>query len=225
MNCDVCHRPASSKLPFLCSTCVRNDLYGLRLENVNVLLQKEELGRQVEEVINGTKAGDASRGGEDVEAVDKTAGRWTIETARASQAESAERTRTIHDHIEILKKEIKDGKEDISKRKASIAQRRSDAESANHQLGQRRATTLSGAEKSIKKTEQLWNSLHAKTSESRGLLCREAADLCGLRQRKRMKGVVLREDYAIGGVGILDLREMNSGYRFSLVHQYLPMKS
>lgn len=140
----------------------------------------------------------------------KHSARWAVQAANTREAQSSARTKAALDHVEILKQEIKQGKEEISKRKAALAQRRSDAESANYQLSERRTTTLTTVQNTIKRTEHLWNSLHNKTAESRIFLCREAANLYGLRQKVRRKEGKAKDSYTIGGVGIVDLRDMNS---------------
>jgi Vacuolar sorting 38 and autophagy-related subunit 14 len=54
------------------------------------------------------------------------------------------------------------------------------------------------------------DALHARTAESRFFLCRETANLYGLVQRKRRKGAGGRDAYFIGGVPIVDIRDINS---------------
>ncbi|KAL4784287.1 UV radiation resistance protein and autophagy-related subunit 14-domain-containing protein [Aspergillus varians] len=68
---------------------------------------------------------------------------------------------------------------------------------------------LNGIRNSIKRTDHLWHSSHIKTAEARIFLCREAASLYGLRQKVRKRDNGLKETYTIGGISILDLREMN----------------
>ncbi len=128
----------------------------------------------------------------------------------AVREQSTQRAKAICDHVEALKAQIKAMRTDISTRRASNARRRADADAAKQNIEERRAATLSGIEKSIKRTDHLWRSVHARTTEDRSFLCHEAANLYGLKQRKRKKGGVVREEYAIGGIGISDLRDMNS---------------
>ena len=52
--------------------------------------------------------------------------------------------------------------------------------------------------------------MHSEIVNARVFLCTEAADLCGLRQRRRKKAGSIRDDYTIGGIGIVDLRDLNS---------------
>ncbi|KAH0539094.1 hypothetical protein FGG08_004332 [Glutinoglossum americanum] len=202
MQCDICARKHTSKLPFNCATCARNALYELRLENARTLLDKEALGRQVEASLSSSSSTGQSSS--------SISNRWDTEQAAARTGESLERIQEIQNQADVLKKDIEDGRVHIAKLKASLAQRRSDYESASHNLTARRTATLESVEKGIKRIDHRWNTLHARTVEARVFLCREAANLYGLKQRRRRKGGVVREDYLICGVGIVDLRDLNS---------------
>ncbi|KAK2810266.1 hypothetical protein FQN49_008546 [Arthroderma sp. PD_2] len=70
--------------------------------------------------------------------------------------------------------------------------------------------TLATVQSSIKATDKQWNNLHGKAVESRVFLCREAATLFGLRQRTRRRKGDLTNSFSIGGINIVDLRQMNS---------------
>ncbi|KAI9765000.1 MAG: hypothetical protein M1840_007922 [Geoglossum simile] len=133
-----------------------------------------------------------------------------IEQATAQKEESLERIQEIQNQANILQKDIEDGRARIAKLKASLAHRSSDYDSITHNLSARRATTLDSVEKSIRRIDHRWNTLHTRTAEARVFLCREAANLYGLKQRRRRKGGVIREDYTICGVTIVDLRDLNN---------------
>lgn len=211
MSCHVCSRPSSSRLPFYCSTCARNQLYQLRVDNARILLEKEAIGRQIETALIGENDDDKRRRDDmPAQLEQKRCRRLALQAAHTKEAQCSARTKAILDHIEFLKSEIKEKKGDIVRRKAALAQRQSDAESAKHQLPERRSAMLTSIQNSTKRTEHLWHALHNKTAESRIFLCREAANLYGLRQKVRKKNGETRESYVIGGVTIVDLRDMNS---------------
>jgi hypothetical protein len=214
MTCHVCSRQPNARLQFNCSTCARNQLYPLRHEHAKVLLDKETAGRQIESAVTKEVEDELAPVGarEEEAGVGAGPGRWAIQAAHTRRLQSEARTQSIQVHIAILKDEIKRGREEIAERRAVIARKRSDAESANYHLAERRAATLKEVESEIKRTEQKWNSLHNKTTESRGFLCREAANLYGLRQRTRRRNGGLVNTYVLGGVSIVDLREMNSKF-------------
>jgi chromosome segregation ATPase len=212
MQCGICSRRYVSKLPFNCTTCARNALYELRLENASVLVDKEALGRQVEASISLNSSIDTGRAGADVveQSLPRNSNRMDIEQATAQKEESLERIQEIQNQANILRKDIESSRAHIAKLKASLAHRRSDYDSITHNLAARRATTLDSVEKSIRRIDHRWNTLHTRTAEARVFLCREAANLYGLKQRRRRKGGVVREDYTICGVTIVDLRDLNS---------------
>ncbi|KAK2749798.1 hypothetical protein FQN55_003034 [Onygenales sp. PD_40] len=201
-----------TRLQCLCSTCARTQLYPLRFDQAKVLLEKETLGKQIEAAVV-TKDTDniqsAGNGPSDQPSQRKDSSPWAIQAAKSRASQSAARTAAIVDRISALREEIKQGKEDIARRRATLQQRRSDAESANYQIEDRRASTLASVQNNIKRTDQLWNSLHSKTADSRIFLCREAASLYRLRQRTRRKNGELVHVYTIGGISIIDLRDLN----------------
>jgi hypothetical protein len=209
MSCHVCSRAHSPRLSFYCTTCARNQLYQLRLENARLGLEKEALGRQIESAVAGERT---ERKGSEVEFAQDSEQKqspWAVQVAQTERALSLARSEATVAHMDMLKSEIKEKRSDISRRRMMLAQRRSDAESANYQLTERQTATLTSVQNGIKRTEHLWHALHNKTAESRVFLCREAASVYGLRQKLRKKNGEVRASYVIGGVTIVDLREMN----------------
>jgi hypothetical protein len=211
MSCHICSRAYSSWLPFYCATCARNQLYLLRYESARVLLEKDALGHEIEAAVAGNTAQYENKEAECTHEgrVSGQNPRWTIQAAQTEQARSSERTKVILAQTELLKNEIKAKKGEVRKCASALRQRRSDAESANYQLAERRDSALSSIQNSIKRTEHLWHSLHNKTAESRIFLCREAANIYGLRRKLRKRNAEVTESYVIGGVPIVDLRELN----------------
>ena len=141
---------------------------------------------------------------------------WTVQRAAADQEVSEQKTQAILGHVETLREEIMKAKTEMSARKMELAKRHSEFESAKHGLRQSQGTAIEPVEKGIRRTEHRWDIMHEKTAESRLFLCREAALLYGLQQRKRQKGGLGRDIYFIGGMPIADLRDLNSAQ--SLCH-------
>lgn len=135
---------------------------------------------------------------------------WTIDRAASDQVISEDNTKTILSHVEALREETEKIKAEITTRKARLLRRRSEFASAKQELSKSQATAVEPVDKGIKRTEHRWDVIHNKTAESRLFLCREAALLYGLNQRKRKKGALGRDVYFIGGVPIADLRDLNS---------------
>ncbi|KAI9668974.1 MAG: hypothetical protein M1829_005202 [Trizodia sp. TS-e1964] len=123
--------------------------------------------------------------------------------------ESADITQSIMEQVARLQIQIEEGKAEIEALRALANERRFALSSANKDLPARRSEMLESVERSIRHINTKWNSQHSKTVEARIFLCREAASLYGLRQRRRRKGGNIREDYVIGGLGIVDLRDLN----------------
>ncbi|CEO58532.1 hypothetical protein PMG11_03249 [Penicillium brasilianum] len=209
MSCLICNS-AHSRQPFLCPTCARNHLYQLRLENTQVLLERESLGRQIEIAVSHEASRNSQkRASEGRSTDDKCSPCWALQTISSRQAASSSRREDLSRQIEKLKEDIETKRADVSERGASLSRRRSDTESALYQLGEREATILTGVQNTTKRTEHLWHTLHSKTAEARIFLCREAAHLYGLRQKTSRKGDC-RHSYVLGGIAIVDLKDMNS---------------
>src|SRR5436190_6840984 len=116
MTCHVCSRSPNSRLSFYCSTCARNQLYQLRIEHAGALLEKETAGRHI-----GTAVA-SKRANADVPVNCGTSGqdenyptRWTVQAAQSRSAQSRVRTHTILKHVEILKGNVKEGKDEIAR--------------------------------------------------------------------------------------------------------------
>lgn len=212
MECEICLRPATSRLPFNCTSCARNAVYEPRLQHARVLLQKEALGNDVEQAVTRAQG----RGGtgslpKSARSTDASVpNRLYVGRLASEQHESAERTQTILGHVEALREGMKEIKTDIAKRKALLTQRRFALATAKKELGRQESTAAEPIEKSMAKTENRWQATHKMSAEARIFLCREAAQLYGLKSRKRQKGEVGRDSYMIGGVPIVDLRDINS---------------
>ncbi|KAJ5441324.1 hypothetical protein N7491_003730 [Penicillium cf. griseofulvum] len=215
MSCSICSRAPHSHLSFHCPTCARNQLYQLRIDSTQVLLEKEALGKQIETALLGS----VSPHGQDLVDTDKACSpRWVLQTISTRHAVSLAKRELVSHQIAALKSEIKTKKAEIAKQKEALARRRSDAESANFQLEEREAGILAGVQNTSKRVEHVWHSLHSKTAESRIYLCREVANLYGLRKTtKKGQG---RETYVLGSGYIVDLRDMNGKFPRSLPNSY-----
>ena len=208
IQCQVCLRPATAHLSFFCPSCARNALYEPRLQHVQALLNKEALGREVQQALNtapwnkgAQHAGTAQKQGFT---------RLCYEHTAAELSKTTEQTQTVLHHVEALRAEIKQMRAEMTDRRAFMEQRRTGLLPTKHELVHHGKQAPELVQKATVKTEHRWNTLHAKTVESRVFLCREVANLYGLQQKKRRKGVPGRDAYLIGGVPIVDLRDVNS---------------
>lgn len=213
MQCDICQRSASSLLPFNCTLCARDALYQPRLQLAQTLLHRESLGKEVERCVKGSSKVKKTSNSATAKPAEHNA-KWAVERAAAEQVISEEETQTVLAHVGSLREEIQNVKAEIAERKARLQRRRSEFASAKQELSQSQTNAVEPVEKGIRRTEHRWDILHNKTAEARLFLCREAALLYGLQQRKRKKGGLGRDVYYIGGVPIADLRDLNSMHGF-----------
>ena len=213
--CQTCTRPASGRLPFNCPTCARNQLYEPRIHHAQVLLEKERLGREVERAVKSSQDGGAAQGSEFLKEA-SSSNSLRLEDIRSEHSVLAVRSEEILTHVDVLREEAKHLRLVIAKRKARNIQRRKDIISAKKRLAEQEAEDLEPLEKSMKKINVRWDSIHDETVEARLFMCQETARLYGLQQRRRKKGRSSRENYSIGGVPITDLRDLNSTFPFSL---------
>ncbi|KAE8147562.1 UV radiation resistance protein and autophagy-related subunit 14-domain-containing protein [Aspergillus avenaceus] len=212
MICHVCSRAPTPRLRLFCPTCARNQLYQLRIENAKILLEEEYLRQQIDNAVCSSHFPQASTdryGEEQYNARGGDHTLWIIKTTTSEKIGSSIRTKALATQVENLQDEIKNKKCNISQRRLALARRRSDAESAKYQLADRETAMLSSIQNNTKRTDHLWHTLHSRTAEARIFLCREAANLYDLRQRMKKKDGEVKEVYTIGGIPILDLRDMN----------------
>ena len=210
MQCEICRRSPSERLPFHCTLCARNAIYEARIRMAQILLQKEAAEAAVESKTD-TRTVAAERSKPSLDSKPREVSMvWTIQRAYTDQATSTEKTEHIITHVRALRDQTEIMKAEIAQRRARIVQRRTDLQSAREELAVRKATALESLERGVKRMEHRWDAMHAKTLESRGFLCREAAQLYGLQRRKTKKERAGGDGYFIGGTLISDLRDLDS---------------
>lgn len=203
MQCDICFRTGGKKLPFLCATDARNRLYEPRIQHTHVLLEKDTLDREINDLL-AKQDGDTNRG---------VASRQDVDTMLAESDQSIDRTQQIIAHAEELRAKVDKAREEIAKKRAALNNRKSELSSATNGVEARRTRQMEEVDKATRMGRYKWNQIHTVTASSRGFLCGEAAKLYGLRRVRKNGGL---EEYKIGGIGIADLRSMNS--MFSRAH-------
>lgn len=135
---------------------------------------------------------------------------WCWETAKARKLESEEKTRQMEEDMLRLREAIQTARDEMSHRKAGLERRRTDLESIQTTLPERRTEVMNKLADSMRKGSQSWSGANSKTIDTRAFLCREAALLYRLRQKKKASGGVVGDQYLIGGLSIVDLKEINS---------------
>ena len=202
MQCDICFRTGGSRLPFLCPTDARNRLYEPRIQNAQVLLEKDAYDQQISTLLS-TQTQPTEKGC----SFEKPSSGPDLAAILAQKDQVVDRTQQIITQADELRAKVEHAREEIAKKKAVLARRKSDLASALNGVDSRRTRQVEDVEKGIRMTKYKWNQGHATTASSRAFLCGEAAKLYGLKRAKRNSGL---EEYRIGGVNIVDLRAMNS---------------
>ena len=204
MQCDICFRTGGHKLPFLCPTDARNQLYEPRIQHARILVEKDALDLQI------TALSQQSKREEQNSQVATTAPSGQDIAGLLSEKDQAlDRTQQIIAHADELRANIDKARDEITKKKAILARRKSELASASNGVDTRRARQLEEVDKSVRMTRYKWNQAHSVTATSRTFLCGEAAKLYGLKKVRKSGGT---EEYRIGGVSIMDLRAMNSKF-------------
>ena len=208
MQCDICFRTGGYQLPFLCPTDARNQLYDPRIQNARLLLEKESLDREISSLL-ATKSNDDGTLPQMA-----TADREDVSRFSSEKDQVVDRTQQIIAHADELRLKVEKSREEIARKKAIIARRRSELATASNGVEARRTRQMEEVERSIRMTKYKWNQTHSVTASSRAFLCGEAAKLYGLRRIRRNSG---QEEYKIGGIGIVDLQSLNSTFPFCII--------
>lgn len=206
MQCDICFRPHGKELPFLCAVDARNQLYPARLEIARVLLEKDALSRQIQAETSLAGASD-----EKSQALSDNSSARSILDRNVTEKEVVEdRTLQIIAHADELREKIKQAKAIRAAKRSSVQRRRFELASAKNGFEKPWQARIEDADKSIKRTKFKWNKQSETIAEARIYLCCEAAKLYGLRKGRVKRNGTWSEEHRIGGVSIMDLREMNS---------------
>lgn len=208
MQCDICQRPQNIPLSFNCTSCARNELYGPRIQQAQVLLEAESIGHDVEKYVGNlgqskVMSRSDAKSPEGHPAI-------AIERATADRLNLTEQTEKIMTQVKLVRDQTEDLKRLLAKKRSENSLRRSTLEDATKLLAQRQSSGSGPVQENIKQTQERWDALHLKIVDARTFLCREAAQLYGLHQRRRRKGAQGRDLYYVGGLPTVDLRDLNS---------------
>ncbi|KAL2063518.1 hypothetical protein VTL71DRAFT_5323 [Oculimacula yallundae] len=204
MQCDICFRTGGQgekKLNFLCPTDARNQLYEGRIQNAQVLLENDTLNSQISNLFPSPKVPQNSELSQSLKSS------ADIAATSAEKDQAADRTQQIIIQADELRAKVELAKEELAKRKAHVARRKSDLASATNGVESRRTRQVEEVKKTTGMIRHKWNLGHATTASSRTFLCGEAAKLYGLKKSRKNTGV---EEYRIGGMRIVDLTSLNS---------------
>ena len=218
MECDICSRATTTKLPFFCVTCARNYLYESRLQAAKVCIQNENLRQQVV-VAQGPKDDVQKPGNSDAKDLELRQS-WSNLAKQVEKAQVERRKDSVLSHIASLKEEIKKAGDEMKQRNADLARRRENINIIKPSIPEGRKAVMDKIQETTKKGTQAWATIHNRTLETRAFLCREAATLYRLRQKKKARAGTVTDQYHIGGIQIFDLKEINSKWVWSPPNQH-----
>ncbi|POS84113.1 hypothetical protein EPUL_006224 [Erysiphe pulchra] len=198
MQCNICSRLGGPKLPFLCPTDARNCLYGPRVENATILIEKESLDEQVTAALS--KRGKNTKIKPDITPLDLIA-------VKAETNQILDRTQLILAKAQELRNKVEQARLDLVRKKAVITRRKSDLVSASCGIDAQRSRLLNEVEKSTQTIKVKWHQKHIATMSARSFLCGEAARLYGL---KKVKNKNLKDEYKLGRSLVIELEKFHT---------------
>ena len=206
MQCDICKRLPSSRLPFNCELCAQAFAYPSRLALAQSLLKNEALEEEVETRINGVNSGKKPAVKAKATESDPAC---VLGRVSAEQVVATERTSLTSDHVLHLRSEIKQMRLDIAKRKARLQKRQRDLATSKKELTEAHSSRRETVQGEIRAIQRSWEDLHQQTIQQRVAHCTRTARLYSLQQHKKRTRAGGKDVYSIGFVPIVDLRDLN----------------
>jgi uncharacterized small protein (DUF1192 family) len=205
--CGLCKEPLSEEKGINCATCVRNELYNVRVEYARVLLEKAELKKQHDQIVDP----------ENNPATDEET-KKLAEFYQAQQLEligerhRAKEAKTLR-MVDELEERIAAQRADLEKVKAAQAVRRANLEKAKGIMKTRYAKQIALHKKDVEKEKALHDAVHEQLIDAKASLCREAADLVNFQHFKRKtKDGLIKERFHIIGLPLPDLKDIHSEF-------------
>ncbi|KAL8972535.1 MAG: hypothetical protein Q9197_002726 [Variospora fuerteventurae] len=224
MHCNICQRPSGVRLPLNCTSCARDTLYQTRLGIAHVLLEHEVASGQIEEELDSFQHLSSKHSVNTPSAGENPPHASVLFISTVAERHALdERTLFVHEQIKNLRTQTNKTRDQLATHRASIAKRKSDLDAARRELTRREAVEIGPIITGIGRTRARWDALHAKTAESRLLLCREAASLYGLRRRSPSLARSKKDGYVIGWLPIYHLRDFDT-HLVHLLSHYLSLR-
>lgn len=204
-QCEVCQRVPSDRIGFYCHRCARNTLYEPRLKLAQRLLERELLGREIEEAADDKgSALTPTRNSNDARRS------LSHNSARSEYRIIAARTQIILDDSRYLQAEIEKMRSQFAETRASIVRRRRHIKAAAQEIRYEEETTVRSMQENIAAQKVSWSRLHKRIMNGRHVLPQELVSLYGLQIRRRSKASGSRDTYHIVEVPVFNLKELNS---------------
>lgn len=216
MHCYICQRPPGTHLPFSCTLCARTSLYQSRTRLAQAQLEQEAAASHAEQHLKAAQTKPSNQSAINASPDQDRSTIFTGDPITVHRSALKERTTLILEYSDHLRAEVGKVNQEIAGRRASNAKRRDELARARQELARHAAVDRGTVEKAIGRIQHRWDIVHTRTAESRLLLCKEAANLYGLQDQNKVKASRLKT-YAIGGLPIFSLRNLNSE-----IHSVLP---
>jgi len=188
-------------------------VYQARLDRLADLLNIASLSKQVHSVISPLSGFSSSSSPSSSQVVDITESAKKhahAQILRESQATQL-RCTIINEQVNLLRQQMEQARKDNISRQLDIRQRHAEIKRERTEMTSRVPQLLEPLHATIRRSQRRLDKVQARTLEGRTKLCQETARLAGLQQkRRRMPDGSIVHDYAIGGISILDLRQLNS---------------
>ena len=210
MECDICQRPSDTSLDFYCIACARNAVYVPRLEQARILLERNALKTKVEELVESKSTEQNQNATSQSAQLSTDQEIWRKEWKQVQTNEGNRRVTRIREDQENVRLEFAGLRTQIEELKVKIAEKKHILNTIRSKVPQRWSEDLSKATAANPKASLSLLQVEHKTISSRATLCREAASLMRLRQRRRQRDVPGREQYSIAGLTLPDLREISN---------------
>jgi chromosome segregation ATPase len=141
----------------------------------------------------------------------KAAAGVVVERVGREMLEIKEEVAVIRSEAGALRDTVRQMKEDIYERRGLLAKRGTKLAEAKRMMAEGEKD-VRGLREQVEKVEEYGDSVHQKIGGDRRVLCREVCGLYGLQQKKRKRGASGRDVYLLGGVSVVDIRDINSKF-------------
>lgn len=171
-----------------------------------MLLEKNVLSKRVEETVAHTSEKGSSRPTQ----LNTDQAVWQLELSHLLVNETKKKLAEIKQNGDQIRQESVRLRERIATLETKIAEKQKTFTVVQEYVPQRRKAVLVAGSSMNSKAFSSFSKLQQTGIESRAQLCREAASLMRLRQRRRRGDASTRDQFSIAGLTLPDLREVSN---------------
>jgi chromosome segregation ATPase len=207
MECEICSRKDVSNVGMHCTVCARTSIYALRLEAARLLLEKERLGQSIEKSTSQTPP---TNGAVDAKAIQRG---WRSELLQGKHHMLKQKIENMQLSTNNLREEILTMRKELVQKRTALAQRRSSLQTITESVPERRRQLFDKLKQIGRRGTRSFDTINTSSVDSRAFLCREAAALLGLRQRRvRDELGHIHEQFFLANHLLKDLRQIYSNH-------------